>query len=93
MKLIPSIAQGDYILFREAINSMQFIGFKKREIKRQPDSLSLVNELQEMGYAAGMSSLGPAVFVISPDPIDIEYDGVKSIDTEASTTGAEFTDR
>jgi beta-ribofuranosylaminobenzene 5'-phosphate synthase len=91
MKLMPSIVQNDYEMFKESINSIQFVGFKDRELDRQPDSLSLVKELQDMGYAAGMSSLGPAVFVISPNPIDVDYDSVKTIETKPSTTGAEFT--
>lgn len=90
MKLLPSIIQGDYKLFRDAVNKIQFIGFKKSELERQPASQSLVEELQDQGYAAGMSSLGPAVFVISPEPIDLDFDDITTIETKAATTGAKF---
>lgn len=90
MKLLPSIAQDDYKLFRESLNKIQFIGFKKRELERQPASQSLVEELQELGYAAGMSSVGPAVFVISPKPIDVAFDDITTIETKPVNSGAMF---
>jgi len=90
IQLLPSIVQANFNLFRDSINSIQKIGFKKRELQRQPDSLSLVEELQREGYAAGMSSLGPAVFAISPNKVTTSYDNIDSIETVAANQGAKF---
>jgi beta-RFAP synthase len=90
MELLPSIAAGDFDLFRSSINTIQRIGFKHRELQRQPESLSLVNDLQDQGYAAGMSSLGPAVFAISPNQINVTNPDSVSISTKAANSGASF---
>jgi beta-ribofuranosylaminobenzene 5'-phosphate synthase len=90
MQLLPSVAEPDFGLFRDSIKQIQEIGFKKRELQRQPDSLYMIEELQNRGYAAGMSSLGPAVFAISPDPISVPYDDIKTIETRAMNRGAKF---
>jgi hypothetical protein len=37
-----------------------------------------------------MSSLGPAVFAISPDSISVPYDDIKTIETRAMNQGAKF---
>ena len=90
MQLLPSVAESNFDLFRRSIKKIQQVGFKKRELQRQPDSLSIIEEVQKRGYAAGMSSLGPAVFVISPDQISVPYDDIKTINTEAMNQGANF---
>lgn len=90
MKLLPSIVESDFNLFKDSIEKIQEIGFKKRELQRQPDSLSIIRELQNKGYAVGMSSLGPAVFVISPDPISMPYNEIKTIETKAMNQGVKF---
>lgn len=92
MQLLPSIVQEDFGLFRRSINSIQNIGFKRRELHRQPDSHSLVEELQDRGYAAGMSSFGPAVYAISPDTICIPEQGFKEFETEAMNQGAKLSE-
>jgi beta-ribofuranosylaminobenzene 5'-phosphate synthase len=76
MELLPAVANNEFKTFRAAINRLQEIGFKQREIQLQPEARSLVETFQQRGYAAGMSSFGPAVFAIHPDEVsvaDIEH--------------------
>ncbi len=68
MQLIPALVEGDIVTFGKSINSIQEIGFKKREVKLQPVSLKLMQALRENGaYGAGMSSFGPTVYAFGED--------------------------
>lgn len=93
MKLMPSIVESDFTAFREGIIQVQKTGFKKDEIERQPASKRIIHKLWDQGYAAGLSSLGPAVYAISPDYVDESTVDVKSFQTEANQTGAEVFDQ
>jgi beta-ribofuranosylaminobenzene 5'-phosphate synthase len=87
MKLLPSIAESEFGEFREAIRAIQDLGFKRREVDRQPRSKELITKLNELGCAAGLSSLGPAVYSISPSPPDYEYISCPSFHAEPKTDG------
>lgn len=68
MQLLPAIVEEDIVTFGKSINRIQNIGFKKREVKLQPDSAELMQVLRDSGaYGAGMSSFGPAVYAIGDD--------------------------
>lgn len=70
MKLLPSIAESDFTEFRDAIELIQKVAWKKIEVENQPRSKKLIDELSEKGLAAGLSSWGPTVYAISPTPIN-----------------------
>lgn len=63
-----AVATDDFALFREALAELQRCGFKRREIAGQPRIIRLVlRRLREQSIAAGMSSMGPLVYAVSPD--------------------------
>jgi len=70
--LVPGIATADFYAFRKAIIQIQETGFKRREINNQ--CISVLDCLQVLNadhrFAAGMSSLGPLVYVVSANSSD-----------------------
>ncbi|KGK98371.1 beta-ribofuranosylaminobenzene 5'-phosphate synthase [Methanococcoides methylutens] len=66
MQMMPSIIEGDIENFGMALNHLQSVGFKKREVALQsPAVRDLIEFMQDLGAAgAGMSSFGPVVFGI-----------------------------
>ncbi|WP_445475023.1 beta-ribofuranosylaminobenzene 5'-phosphate synthase [Methanococcoides methylutens] len=64
MQMMPAIIEGDIENFGMALNHLQTVGFKRREIALQsPDVRDLIEFMQDLGVAgAGMSSFGPVVF-------------------------------
>lgn len=92
MKLLPSVRRESFSEFKEAITRLQDIGFKSREIKYQPKSKQILQDLKNKEVAAGMSSLGPTIYVIHPEKIDIPNYNVRTIDTKANNKGAEVSD-
>jgi beta-ribofuranosylaminobenzene 5'-phosphate synthase len=65
----PGITTKDFSLFREGVLEMMAGGFKRREIEGQTANVrGLLQELQRSAeVAAGMSSMGPLLFAITPD--------------------------
>lgn len=66
VKMIPSVIEGDIEGFGEAVNMVQDIAFKKREIESQGEA---VKSLMQLGLklgasGAGMSSFGPSVYFV-----------------------------
>jgi len=90
MKLLPSIIEADYNYFRQAISDLQSVGWKRRELDKQPYAEKIIKDLSEKGVAAGLSSWGPAVYAISPGSIDYAYNDCKSFVTNARNCGAEI---
>lgn len=88
MKLLPSIKTADFRDFKESIQSIQQTGFKKEEVKRQPKSAQLIEDLTQAGYAAGLSSLGPAVFAVHPDSVDQNLSEYHSFSAKVNHGGA-----
>ncbi|MCZ7380220.1 MAG: beta-ribofuranosylaminobenzene 5'-phosphate synthase [Candidatus Methanoperedens sp.] len=68
MQMLPALAEEDIMTFGKSINSIQEIGFKKREVELQPVSVKLMEALRDGGaYGAGMSSFGPTVYAFGED--------------------------
>jgi beta-ribofuranosylaminobenzene 5'-phosphate synthase len=64
--IVPSVVESDLSGFASALREFQELGFKAREILAQPPSVrSTLADLWHEGAAAGLSSLGPTVFVVS----------------------------
>jgi beta-ribofuranosylaminobenzene 5'-phosphate synthase len=65
MQLLPALMEEDIVIFGNSINTIQELGFKKREVELQPESKELAQVLRESGaYGAGMSSFGPTVYAL-----------------------------
>ncbi len=68
MQMLPALVEKDIMTFGKSINSIQEIGFKKREVELQPVSRELMQALRNGGaYGAGMSSFGPTVYAFGDD--------------------------
>lgn len=68
MQLLPSLVEEDIVTFGRGINTIQELGFKKREVELQKASAGLMQVLREGGaYGAGMSSFGPTVYAFGED--------------------------
>jgi beta-ribofuranosylaminobenzene 5'-phosphate synthase len=64
--VLPAIATCDLSATAEALASIQRSGFKRREVLRHPATVGLLTQLQSVAnVAAGMSSMGPMVYVIA----------------------------
>lgn len=73
MQLLPALVEEDMATFGMGINSIQEIGFKKREVGLQPVSAKLMQALRDGGaYGAGMSSFGPTVYAFGEDAGNLE---------------------
>lgn len=87
MGLAASAAAGDFMRFGESLRRLGRTGFKAREIQEQPgvvgELLSELNACEEC--AAGMSSMGPLVFVVSPGTMA----GMSHIETVARRYGVD----
>ena len=68
MQLLPALVEEDIETFGKGINSIQDVGFKKKEVELQPESAKLAQALRDGGaYGAGMSSFGPTVYAFGDD--------------------------
>ncbi|MCZ7355461.1 MAG: beta-ribofuranosylaminobenzene 5'-phosphate synthase [Candidatus Methanoperedens sp.] len=73
MQLLPALVEEDIVTFGSAINAIQKLGFKKKEVELQPVSAKLMEALREGGaYGAGMSSFGPTVYAFGEDAENLE---------------------
>lgn len=79
--IIPAILEHNIDQLAASMRGFQSCGFKEREIASQPANVrDALTALWERGLAAGLSSLGPTVFVVH------ESDGV-AVDVVRSLTG------
>lgn len=63
--LIPAVLEEDLDQFSTSLRAFQTRGFKAREIAAQPAVVQgVLADLWDRGLAAGLSSLGPTVFVV-----------------------------
>ena len=78
--IVPAIAEADLDLLRLALCEVHRTGFKRRELHGQGQEVrELVKELQSgLKLAAGMSSLGPLVYAISPAERRLDGKGLVS---------------
>lgn len=67
VKLLPAAVEGDIEEFGEAVNMIQRVGFKRRELESQPENVkAMLDEGLRLGaVGAGMSSFGPAVYFLT----------------------------
>ena len=89
MKFLPSIKRSNFTDFRDCLANMQDIGFKSRELSRQPKSRKLVQTLHDKGCAAGMSSFGPTVLAVHPESVNDINTTCMSLSTKPDQSGAE----
>ncbi|WP_394617186.1 beta-ribofuranosylaminobenzene 5'-phosphate synthase family protein [Lentzea sp. JNUCC 0626] len=63
--MLPALAEADLPAFARSLAGYQRRGFKQAEIAAQPESVrQVIADAWELGLAAGLSSLGPAVFLV-----------------------------
>jgi beta-ribofuranosylaminobenzene 5'-phosphate synthase len=63
--VLPAFRQEDLALLASSLAAVSQIGFKRIEIERcGAAAMNLLGDLGAKGYAAGMSSMGPLVYVI-----------------------------
>lgn len=63
MQLLPALIEEDPESFGAAVNHIQTVGFKKREVDLQPVAQDTMAFMRDNGcYGAGMSSFGPLVY-------------------------------
>jgi beta-ribofuranosylaminobenzene 5'-phosphate synthase len=66
--VVPAIVQHSLPGLASALRVISSVGFKAREIAHQsPEVRSLLSDLQKSGVAAGLSSLGPTIYVVVDD--------------------------
>ena len=63
--VIPALRLANLSALAAALREIHEVGFKARELRARPAQVSsMLLELQALGLAAGMSSIGPLVYVI-----------------------------
>lgn len=74
MEMLPSLVEADMASFGDALNRIQDVGFKQREVNLQKKEVrQCMKIMKEAGaYGAGMSSFGPTVFCISEEPEQVK---------------------
>ena len=72
--MLPAIVEKDIENFGEAIDHIQKLGFKKREVEIQDPLIKRIMSLMKKNgiHGAGMSSFGPAVYGFAEKDQDIE---------------------
>ena len=82
--LLPSFVEVDYASLAESFKQLHRWAFKKAEMALQPaGSQAALRKLHELGYAAGISSMGPLIYVIRPQE-DLALDSIRSCFAEHS---------
>ncbi|AWR97690.1 beta-ribofuranosylaminobenzene 5'-phosphate synthase [Acidianus sulfidivorans JP7] len=63
MEFIPSVVESDLEGALDALGRIQKLGFKKIEVSLQSENVrELMNKMEKIGFPAGLSSFGPAIF-------------------------------
>jgi beta-ribofuranosylaminobenzene 5'-phosphate synthase len=102
MQMMPALIEQDIEAFGHAIDHLQTVGFKKREVQLQsPEIKDLIEYMQDLGTCgAGMSSFGPVIYGLVDDSTigrQIRVEVASFLDdtvggdvllTEANNTGA-----
>ncbi len=69
MKMLPSVIEEDLEAFGGAVDRVQEVGFKKRELDLQPVARDIMGVMREAGApCAGMSSFGPTAYAVTDAP-------------------------
>ncbi|MCL7414812.1 MAG: beta-ribofuranosylaminobenzene 5'-phosphate synthase [ANME-2 cluster archaeon] len=74
MNMLSALIEADMQGFGDAINRIQEVGFKQREVGLQNEEVRhCMDIMREQGaYGAGMSSFGPTVFALAEDPENVK---------------------
>jgi beta-RFAP synthase len=69
-QLLPALAQEERSAFAEALEGLQLHGFKRAEWQHQPPEVHRLRgvTLAAGGECAALSSMGPTMAVLTPDP-------------------------
>lgn len=71
--IIPAVIESDLRAFAQSLYAFQRVGFKAAEISAQESIVrNLINTLWDQGFAAGLSSFGPVVFVFHESAENLE---------------------
>jgi beta-ribofuranosylaminobenzene 5'-phosphate synthase len=78
--VLPAFLLGDYSALALALAEVHRLGFKARELGRwSPQLQAVLGALSKEGFAAGLSSVGPLIYVILPDDDPGATDNVRAI--------------
>jgi beta-ribofuranosylaminobenzene 5'-phosphate synthase len=78
--VLPAFLLGDYSALASALAEVHRLGFKARELGNWSTMLRMaVMALSKGGFAAGLSSVGPLIYVILPDEDPVAFDNVRAI--------------
>jgi beta-ribofuranosylaminobenzene 5'-phosphate synthase len=97
MGMLPSIVEEDLEAFGRAVNAIQEVGFKKRELDLQPVAREVMGIMRDAGApCAGMSSFGPTAYAVTDAPDKVASAVRRScpdctvIETKARNKGADI---
>jgi beta-ribofuranosylaminobenzene 5'-phosphate synthase len=97
MELLPALVEEDLESFGTAINRIQTLGFKRREVELQPPQVKeLLTLCREEAFGAGLSSFGPTLYCVLEEegPLLERLRGREDVQgtllTRANHTGACF---
>lgn len=97
--ILPSVISADYSTFALSLREINLVGWNKVERMLQPqNNLDALTELWKMGFAAGLSSFGPTIAVISfadqlnaiqriADHYSLSYQGPYKVIPKSNHTG------
>lgn len=78
--VLPAVLVEDYSALASALAEVHRLGFKARELGRwSPQLQTALAALSRAGFAAGLSSVGPLIYVILPDDDAVAIDNVRGI--------------
>jgi beta-ribofuranosylaminobenzene 5'-phosphate synthase len=78
--VLPAILLGDYSALASALAAVHRTGFKARELGQWSPPLHIaVTTLCKNGFAAGLSSVGPLIYIILPDDDPFAIEKVRAI--------------
>jgi beta-ribofuranosylaminobenzene 5'-phosphate synthase len=78
--VLPAMLLGDYNALASALAEVHRLGFKARELGRWSPQLQMgLTALSNNGFAVGLSSVGPLIYVILPDDDPVRIDNVRAI--------------
>jgi beta-ribofuranosylaminobenzene 5'-phosphate synthase len=84
--VLPAILLKDYGALKSALAEVHQVGFKARELERwSPQVQTAFSALTRAGLAAGLSSVGPLLYVIIPDDTPDTMENVWTICAALST--------
>jgi beta-ribofuranosylaminobenzene 5'-phosphate synthase len=78
--VLPAFLLGDYSALASSLAEVHRLGFKVRELGSWGTQLQMtLGALFKDGFAAGLSSVGPLIYVILPDDDPVAFDNVQAI--------------